>query len=81
MSILLGPYDLGYTHTKSKSVPKNLSRRRTVSTGISEHRRNEEMSQGGPLIRSKIGAKSCKIGPFWGVVIHENTCCKTKFKS
>ena len=26
-------------------------------------------------------AKSCKIGPFWGVVIHKNTCCKTKFKS
>ena len=32
-------------------------------------------------IRSKMGAKSFKIGPFWGMVIHENTCCKTKFKS
>ena len=52
------------------------------------HRRNKEGGQGGPPIRSKIGkirskmgAKSCKIGPFWGVVIHENTCCETKFKS
>ena len=24
---------------------------------------------------------SCKIRPFLGVVIHENTCCKTEFKS
>ena len=56
-----------------------------------DHRRNEERGQGGPLappirskigkIRSKMGAKSFKMGPFWGMVIHENTCCKTKFKS
>ena len=38
------------------------------------HRRNEEGDQGGP-IRSKMGAKSFKLGPFWGMVIHENTCC------
>ena len=31
-------------------------------------------------IRSKMGAKSFKMGPFWGMVIHENTYCKTKFK-
>ena len=56
-----------------------------------EHRRNEEGDQGGPWappirskigkIRSKMGAKSFKMGPFWGMVIHENTCCETKFKS
>ena len=47
------------------------------------HRRNEERSQGGPgpPLRSKMGTKSCKIRSFWGVVIYENICCKTKFKS
>ena len=60
-------------------------------TVIVAHRRNEEGDQGGPWappirskigkIRSKMGAKSFKMGPFWGMVIHENTCCKTKFKS
>ena len=48
-------------------------------------RRNEERDQGGALappirskigkIRSKMGAKICKIWPFWGVVIHENKIC------
>ena len=45
-----------------------------------KHRRNEEGDQGepwAPPIRSKKGAKSFIIGPFWGMVIHENTCCKT----
>ena len=32
-------------------------------------------------MRSKMVAKRFKMGPFWGIVIHENTCCKTKFKS
>ena len=31
--------------------------------------------------KEQNGKKSCKIGPIWGVVIHENTFCKTKFKS
>ena len=26
---------------------------------------------------AKWGQKVAKIGPFWGMVIHENTCCKT----
>ena len=25
--------------------------------------------------------KKFQNGAFWGMVIHENTCCKTKFKS
>ena len=54
------------------------------------HWRNEERSQGGPAPppkehnwenREQNEEKSCKIRSFWGVVIHENTCCKTKFKS
>ena len=58
--------------------------------GVS-HRRNEEGDQGGPLPppnkeqnwenKEQNGGKSFKMGPFWGMVIHENTCCKTKFKS
>ena len=32
-------------------------------------------------IRSKIGGKRTKIGPFWGVVFHENTSCKSKPRS
>ena len=55
------------------------------------HRRNEERAQGVPWappirskmgpIRSKIGEIRTKIGPFWGVVFHENTSCKSKFRS
>ena len=31
--------------------------------------------------KEQNGGKNCKTWPFWGVVIHENTCSKTKFKS
>ena len=37
-------------------------------------------SKMGP-IRSKIAEIRTKIGPFWGVVFHENTSCKSKFRS
>ena len=54
------------------------------------HRRNKERARGALSpqiwskiwkIRSRMGAKSCKIGPFFGVVIHKNSLCKTKFKT
>ena len=55
------------------------------------HRRNEERDQGVPWappirskmgsIRSKIGDKRTKMGPFWGVVFHENNSSKSKFGS
>ena len=55
------------------------------------HRRNEERDQGVPWappirskmgpIRSKIGDKRPKMGPFWGVVFHENTSRKSKFSA
>ena len=47
------------------------------------HWRNEERSQGGHNWENKEQneEKTCIIRSCWGVVIHENTCCKTKFKS
>ena len=70
---------------------ENISVKVQTFTFICLHRRNEDGDQGGPWasppirskigkIRSKMGVKSFKIGPFLGLVIHENTCCKTKFK-
>ena len=31
-------------------------------------------------IRSRIGGKRTKMGLFWGVVFHENTYTKSKFR-
>ena len=56
-----------------------------------KHKHNEERGQGGPWPPNKEqnwenkeqngGQKAAKLGLFWGVVIHENTCCKTMIKS
>ena len=37
-------------------------------------------SKMGPM-RSKIGGKRTKMGPFWGAVFHEITSSNSKFKS
>ena len=59
-----------------------------LAIGIGATKKGTRGGPGPPPIRSKIGkirskmeAKSFKMGPFWGMVILENTCCKTKFKS
>ena len=38
MSILLGPYDIGFTAPKQEPKQKNLTRRRTVSTSFEQVR-------------------------------------------
>ena len=48
------------------------------------HRHNEERAQGKPwatAMRSKMGSIRSKIGEKRGVVFHENTSSKSKFRS